>query len=134
MVTDIIDLNARRRPRLPSVYEASERLLTAEIFDPSDPRFRHAFAVVMAAFRRRGSDLREDAGFMLTLASELALQHCRADAVALMEACRDAGIYPTALKEAFRLVARDDWEAAWQEIGRAALEVVPLSTQRDLHV
>lgn len=129
MPSDIIDLDSRRRARLPTVYEAAERLLIAEIFEPDDPRFRRAFCTVMAAFRRGGSDLREDVGFMLTLASELAVQHCRMEALELMMACRDAGICPAALKEAFRLVDRDDWEAAGQEVGQAALEVIPLSSR-----
>lgn len=129
MASDIIDLDTRRRVRLPTVYEAAERLLIAEIFEPDDPRFRRAFSAVMAAFRRRGADLREDVGFMLTLASELAAQHCRVEALELMIACRDAGICPAALKEAIRLVYRDDWEAAGQEIGQAALEVIPLSSR-----
>ncbi len=129
---EVIELNARRRIRLPSVFEAAERLMIAEIYEPSDPRFRRAFAQVMAAFRRGGADRHEEVGFMLTLACELAVEDSRSEALELMMACRDSGICPPALREAFRFVARNDWEAARQEIGQAALQAVPLSVIRDL--
>lgn len=116
----VVDINSARRNRLPTVWEACEHFLSTEVRDPASPVFRRGFAAVLSAFRRSETDRADDAGFLLHLAWELAVENCWEEVIELITLCRSAGVSPPGLDKAIYFYVTDDREAAREEISRAA--------------